>query len=599
MTTAKVGMTAVKVGMTAVKAFLIFASILALAAPLTAKSWHVSNFQDTITVNPDGSALVNETITLNFVGEWHGIHRTIPIEYPGPDGTNYRLYVDLISITDENGAKLKYDSSTSGAYRDLKIYIPNAVNTTRTVEIAYRVHNGTRFFDSKDPDSHDEFYWNVTGNDWQVPIDHAAASVHFPASASESLRAQAFTGVYGSTEHNATATVNGSDVEFETNNPLPMRGGLTIDVYIPKGILKEPGRLRKFFWFIGGNPALFLPLVTFAVMLVLWWYKGRDPDPGMSVAPMYEPPEGISPAEAGTMLDDRIHPRDITSTIVDLAVRGYIKIEETDDKGLLFHHKDYIFHLLKPMSQWGDKGVVPHERVMLANIFLNDVQETRLSSLKNRFYTAVPVVRADIMSALKQKGIYALDPESANGYSVGAAVCILIPFAVLQFLGWVNFFSSVPVVIVSVLIAAMIWFLFARVMTAKTLKGSRVHTAVLGFQEFMNRVDGERLKTMPPNTFEKFLPYAMALGVEHHWAQAFAGIVKDPPSWYVGPGYGYGTGFNPILFSSSMHGMATDMHQVFVSAPRASSSGSGWSGGGGGGGGFSGGGFGGGGGSAF
>jgi uncharacterized membrane protein YgcG len=575
----------------------VVATVLLLTSPLTAKSWHVSNFQDTITVNPDGSALVNETITLSFVGEWHGIHRTIPIEYPGPDGTNYRLYVDLISITDENGAKLKYDSSTSGAYRDLKIYIPNAVNTTRTVEIAYRVHNGTRFFDSKDPDSHDEFYWNVTGNDWQVPIDHAAASVHFPASANESLRAQAFTGVYGSTEHNATATVNGSDVEFETNNPLPMRGGMTIDVYIPKGILKEPGRLTKFFWFIGGNPAVFLPLVTFAVMLPLWWYKGRDPDPGMSVAPMYEPPAEISPAEAGTMLDDHIHPRDITSTIVDLAVRGFIRIEETDDKGLLFHHKDYIFHLLQKRQDW--RGLAPHERVMLENIFTGDAPNTRLSTLKNRFYTAVPVVRADIMSALKQKGIYALDPESANGYSAGAAVCILIPFAVLQFLGWVNFFSSVPMVIVSLAVAAVIWFLFARVMTAKTLKGSRVHTAVLGFQEFMNRVDGERLKTMPPNTFEKFLPYAMALGVEHHWALAFSGIVKDPPSWYVGPGYGYGMGFNPILFSSSMHGMATDMHQVFVSAPRASSSGSGWSGGGGGGGGFSGGGFGGGGGSAF
>jgi uncharacterized membrane protein len=106
---------------------------------------------------------------------------------------------------------------------------------------------------------------------------------------------------------------------------------------------------------------------------------------------------------------------------------------------------------------------------------------------------------------------------------------------------------------------------------------------------------------MPSNTFEKFLPYAMALGVEHHWAQAFAGIVKDPPSWYVGPGYGPGMGFNPIFFSSSMHSMAGDMHQVFISAPRASSTGSGWSGGGfgGGGGGFSGGGFGGGGGSAF
>src|ERR1022692_4108294 len=462
---------------------LLFASIFALATPLAAKSWRISNFQDTITVNSDGSAMVNETITLSFEGEWHGIRRTIPIEYPGPDGTNYQLFVDVTSVTDENGAKLKYDSSTSGAYRDLKIYIPNAVNAIRIVEIAYRVRNGTRFFDSKDPDSHDEFYWNVTGNNWQVPIDHAMAVVHFPAAASGSLRAQAFTGVYGSAERNATAKVEGSDVEFETSNPLPMRGGLTIDVYIPKGILREPGRLTRLFWFIGGNPAVFLPLVTLAVMLPLWWYKGRDPNPGMSVAPMYDPPPGISPAECGTLLDDRIHPRDITSTIVDLAVRGFLKIEETDDKGVLFHHKDYIFHLLQRRQDW--RGLAPHELVMLENIFVGDATDTRLSSLKNRFYTAVPVVRTDIMSALKQKGIYALDPESANGYSVGAAVCILVPFAVLQFLGWVDFLSSVPVLILCLAIAAVIWWLFARVMTAKTLQGSRVHTAVLGSQEFM------------------------------------------------------------------------------------------------------------------
>jgi uncharacterized membrane protein len=573
-------------------AALLLATILALAAPAAAKSWRISNFQDTITVNDDGSALVNETISLVFVGEWHGIHRTIPIEYPGPDGTNYQLFIDIKSITDENGAKLKYDSSTSGAARDLRIYIPNAVDATRIVDIAYRVRNATRFFDQ-----YDEFYWNVTGNDWPVPIDRATATVHLPDSASGSLRAQAFTGVYGSTERDATAKVEGSNAEFATNNPLPMRGGMTIDVYIPKGILKEPGGLTKLFWFIGSNPVVFLPLVTLAVMFILWWYAGRDPDPGMSVAPMYEPPTGISPAEAGTLLDDRIHPRDITSTIVDLAVRGYIKIEETDDKGLVFHHKDYIFHLLQQRQDWS--GLAPHERVMMENIFTGDVPDTRLSSLKNRFYTAVPVVRTDIMSALKQKGIYTLDPESANAYSFGAAFCMVIPFAIFQYFGWTDFFSSVPMLILSILISALIWWLFARVMTAKTIKGARTHIAVLGFQEFMNRVDADRLKVMPPNTFEKFLPYAMALGVEHHWAQAFAGIIKDPPSWYAAPaGYGYGTGFNPILFSSSMHGMATDMHQVFVSAPRSSSTGSGF-GGGGGGGGFSGGGFGGGGGSAF
>jgi len=234
---------------------------------------------------------------------------------------------------------------------------------------------------------------------------------------------------------------------------------------------------------------------------------------------------------------------------------------------------------------------------MLENIFAGG-QDTRLSSLKNRFYTAVPVIRQDIMAALKNKGIYLLDPESANGYSIVAAVAIIALFGLFQYLGWGNFFNSVPLLVVCGIISAVIWWLFARVMTAKTVKGARVQVAVLGFQEFMNRVDAERLKRMPPTTFEKYLAYAMALGVEHHWAQAFAGIVKDPPQWYVGPGGTYASGFNPIFFSSSMHSMATDMHQVFVSAPRASSGGSGF-GGGGGGGGFSGGGFGGGGGGAF
>ena len=556
-----------------------------------AKSWRVADFQDSITVAVDGSAVVTERITLVFEGEWHGIHRTIPIEYPGPNGTNYELFLAVTSITDGSGGKLKYDSSTKDGFRDLKIYIPDAVDATRTVELTYQVRNGTRFFDS-----HDEFYWNVTGNDWPVPIDHASATVRFPMFAAGSLRAQAFTGVYGSTQRDATATVDGAEAHFETTNPLPMRGGLTIDLYIPKDVLKEPSALAKFFWFVGGNPIVFLPVVTFLGMFVLWWWKGRDPDPGVSVAPMYDPPPGISPAEAGTLLDDSIHPRDITSTIVDLAVRGYIKIEETADKTLVFTNKDYIFHLLKPREQWG-ADLVPHERVMLENVFAAG-PDTRLSSLKNRFYTAVPVIRQDIMAALKNKGIYLLDPDSANGYSVVAAIAIVAVFGILQYLGWANFFNSALLLVVCVPLSALMFWLFARVMSAKTMKGARTQVAVLGFQEFMNRVDADRLKVMPPTTFEKFLPYAMALGVEHHWAQAFAGIVKDPPQWYVGPG-GYVGGFNPIFFSSSMHSMASDMHQVFVSAPRSSSSGSGFGGGGGGGGGFSGGGFGGGGGGAF
>jgi len=576
-----------------VKIWLLLLGALLAASPAAAQghSWRVTDFKDTISIAADGSALVSEKITLAFVGEWHGIHRTIPVEYPGPNGTNYTLFLKIDSVTDENGNKLKYDSSKSGAYRDLKIYIPGAADSTRVVNIDYTVRNGIRHFDD-----YDEFYWNVTGNDWPVPIDHASVFVTLPENAAGGLRAQSFTGAYGSKESAADTQVNGADVAVETTHPLPMRGGLTIDIYVPQGIVKAPSWLTKLGWFLGSNPILFLPLITLAVMGGLWYSVGRDPDPGVSVAPQYEPPKGMTPAEAGTLLDDSIHPRDITSTIVDLAVRGYIKIEEKVDTFLVFHHKDYLFHLLKANTGWGPE-LAAHERVMMENMFVGET-EVRLSSLKNRFYTAIPVIRQDIMAALKTKGVYTLDPESANGYSVVAAVAIGIAVVGVQVLGWMNLFYSIPLVILSVLISAVIWWLFARQMTAKTVAGARMHVAVLGFQEFMNRVDKDRIQRMPPDTFEKFLPYAMALGVEHHWAQAFDGIVKDPPSWYSSPN-GY-VGFSPLFFSSSMHSMATDMHQVFVSSPRASSGGSGFSSGGGfGGGGFSGGGFGGGGGGAF
>jgi len=301
-----------------------------------------------------------------------------------------------------------------------------------------------------------------------VPIDHASAFVHFPENASGGLRAQAFTGVYGSRVLEATARVEGSNATFETTVPLTMRGGLTIDIFIPKGVLSEPGPLKRAAWFLGSNPIVLLPPWAFLAMFVLWWFKGRDPNPGLSVAPMYEPPAKMSPAEVGALLDDKIHPRDITCTIVDLAVRGYVKIEEVVVKGLVFSHKDYVFHLLKPREQWRDLAL--HEQVMLEHIF-DGATETRLSSLKNRFYTAIPVIRQDIMAALKGKGMYLVDPDLANAYMFLGAALVAAPFVIAAFLHY-PVFSSVGLVAVSVLIAAVIVWLFGRQMTAKTMTGS-------------------------------------------------------------------------------------------------------------------------------
>ena len=144
-----------------VKAFLVLLlGILPGSAAAQNKSWRIADFKDTISIDRDAGTFVSEKITLVFIGAWHGIHRTIPVEYPGPHGTNYTLFIDVKRVTDENGNKLKYDSSKSGDFLDLKIYIPDAVDATRVVNIDYAVRNAIRSFDD-----HDEFDWNVTGND--------------------------------------------------------------------------------------------------------------------------------------------------------------------------------------------------------------------------------------------------------------------------------------------------------------------------------------------------------------------------------------------------------------------------------------------------
>jgi uncharacterized membrane protein len=574
---------------------LLVPALLLLFSPLAAhaRSWSISDFSSSILIEENGTSVITERITCVFVGSYQGIYRRIPIEYRGPNGSNYTLFLDILKVEDGDGNKLETKISTKGDYRQLQIFIPGAEDATRQVVITYRVLNAIRYFDD-----YDEFYWNVTGNEWPVPIDHASAVVTLPAKAVDTgVRAQAFTGAWGSTQHEATVRVELPQVTFQTTAPLEMHSGLTIDISIPKGIVAEPSLLTKIGWFLKSNPILFLPVFAFVVMYTLWFWKGRDPNPGISVAPMYEPPKDMTPAEAGAMIGDSVHPRDVTSTIIDLAVRGYIKIEETTEKHFLSNSKDYIFHLLKPSNDW--QNLAPHERLMLENMFQGG-SEVRLSSLKYQFYRVLPMVKHDIVARLKEKGMYGLDPESAGAYSILGVILIAAPFVVLQWTGAANFFLSPAPAAVAIVLALVIVFIFFRIMPAKSLAGARTTVGIRGFQEFMARVDGDRLRTMPPNTFEKFLAYAMALGVEEHWAKAFSGILQQPPSWYAGGDYSGGSYglFNAMLFTHSLRSMSDTASQTFAAAPRSSSSSSGF-GGDGGGGGFSGGGFGGGGGDAF
>ena len=192
------------------RATAVLALLLLTAAPATAqRTLVIEHFDSTIEVSPDGSIRVEEQIVPRFTGTWNGIFRTIPIEYRSPQGLNYTLRLNIESVTDDEGRTLKYESSRERHYRKLKIWVPGATNTTKTVKVTYSVSNGLRFFDE-----HDELYWNVTGDEWEVPIESASAHVTLPAGVS-GVRATAFRGAYGSTEQ-SDVTIEESGVGVRT-----------------------------------------------------------------------------------------------------------------------------------------------------------------------------------------------------------------------------------------------------------------------------------------------------------------------------------------------------------------------------------------------
>jgi len=554
------------------------------------KELKIEKFDAQIAVLPDSTVNVTESLTVDFIGgPWHGLHREIPVEYVTPQGLNYSLFLDLKRVTDGSGHDLKYESSRERHYRKLKIYVSNADNSVQTIIIQYTVSDALRFFED-----HDEFYWNITGDEWDVPIGSASASISLPIAA-KNIRANIFTGTYRSRGHEAEAEVMGNGVDVHTTGPLAYHEGLTVAIAFDKGAVKEPTAAEKASLFLRSNWPLGLPVVVAAFMFWLWWTTGRDPRV-RPIAAQYEPPAQLTPSEVGTLVDNSADMRDITSAIVDLAVRGYLVIEEhtTDHMMGLWKDKDYNFILKKERAEWS--ALKPHEQQLLDGIFNVGTagESVSMSSLHNQFYKSLPAIKNRIFDSLVSQGYYRRRPDSVRSAYLAAG--LIVGFlaiwggsGIARSLGM----PGLPFIIAGIL-SAMVICGFGWFMPARTISGTRTLEGVLGFEDFLAHVESDRFNRMikTPEMFEKFLPFAMALGVEKNWSRAFQNIYTQPPSWYQGGGYG--PQFYPYGFVNNLNAMSSQAGTVFASAPR-SSGGSGFSGGGG----YSGGGFGGGGGGGF
>ncbi len=576
----------------------ILATLASASLPTSAlaqRSLVIEEFHSTIQVEQNGGIRVRESVSPRFTGSWNGIYRTIPVEYRTPtSGFSYRLLLDVESVTDEAGRSLRHEVSRQGPYRKIKVWVPDARDATRTVHIRYSVPNALRFFeeDAEFAQGHDELYWNVTGDEWEIPIESASAEVRLPDGIT-GLRADAWTGGYGSTGRAVVIQDLDDGFYFRATQPLRSREGLTIAVAWDPGVVARPGWLARTRWFLYGNWMLLLPLVSLGIMCRLWSTRGRDPA-RRPVSPQYQPPEGLSPGEVGTLVDNRPDIHDLTASVVDLAVRGYLRIEEEEKSKLLglFSDTDYRFVRLRAPDT---DGLHTHERRILDALFKNGASDSvYLSDLQNEFYRSLSDIRNGIYDRLVELGYYARRPDKVlTRYMILGVAVLGLGIALGLFLASRLTLSPVTAVLAAVL-AAFPVFVFGAFMPARTVMGTRVLERVLGFQEFMNRVDSDRFRRMitSPEMFEAFLPFAMALKVEKKWARAFEGIFKQQPDWYVGRDP---TSFTTTRFVGDLSAMSVKTGSTMTSQPRSS----GGSGFGGGGGGFSGGGFGGGGGGGF
>ena len=606
------------------------AVLVALAAPLHAqeRSIRIRDFDALLTVGRDGGVDVTERVTVRFTRGWKGLNRDLSLRHVTGQGRTEALDLEVTSVTDGDGKPMHVEAEEmEGGTKRLRIYVPAARDVDRTIVIRYHVSNAIRFFYAgSESGPMDELYWNVTGSQWEMPIDRAHGRVVLPAGA-RARRVAVYTGPEGTTlaasQGESRVTENG--VEFASTRPLAPFEGLTVGVGWPPGFVatrpsdaahraREMARL----W------PLALPLLAFGLGFRAWRRRGRDPREE-SVVVQYEPPASMTPAEVGTLIDHTAEMRDITATLVDLAVRGYIGIEERAEKTMLglFTSTEFIFYRRGAREGW--TGLAEHEQRYLTALFSHaipaeagweelrtfadarpaggaewtgqaparETEQVALSTLRNRFYTALPGIRDSLYDSLVARGYYMRRPDRVKKLWLALAGVVLVVCVGGAFIAadsgwsWVSPWGLGAGGAVS----AIVIFVFSRIMPARTPAGARAREVALGFREFLSRVESDRYRRMitSPEMFERFLPYAMAFGVEDRWASAFEELCREPPRWYRGSGTGH---FRASDLSSRMSAMSSAAGNTMASSPGSSGSGSG-------GGGSSGGGSGGGGGSGF
>jgi uncharacterized membrane protein YgcG len=585
---------------------------VAPARPARAQgSEQITDYTVTIVIHGDSSLSITEDIAYDFgSAERHGIFRDIPttLRYDSTHDRSYRI--EDIEVSASDGTPDEFDvERVDGGVTRIRIGDPDrTIRGEHRYHIEYRVEGAMNAFAD-----HDELYWNAIGTNWASPITQANATVRVePGLPTGALQVACFAGSEGSSLPCASAQVDSTTPHLAAfrHAALDPYEGLTVVVGIPKGTVSEPVPILKERWTLQRAFSLGLPQLALTLGMlsaVVWafvryvWPEGRDRrwrgapanvvfggQQGEQRVPLFEggayaieytPPDGLRPGQVGTLLDEVSHPLDVTATIIDLAARGHLRIEEIPKEGW-FGKPDWR---LTRMATPEDKlEVLEYEQLLLDGLF-EDGDEVTLSSLKTKFATRLGRVQDSLYQDAVARKWFTRSPKQTRQWWLGvgvAAVVVSIGLTVVA-AKWTTFgLVPIPLALGSIGLVAM----HGR-MPRRTAQGTAALRRTLGFRQFIETAETRRAEFAErAGLFYEYLPFAIVFGRVDRWAEAFEGLALPAPTWYAST-----HGFTTAHFADSMDGFATTTSGTLVSTPGGSGS-SGFGGGAGGGGGGGGGG---------
>jgi uncharacterized membrane protein YgcG len=599
----------------------------------------IVSYNSEITINSDSSMVVRETIVVVSTGDQikRGIYRDFPTRYKDRLGSSYNVGFDVESVL-RDGKIEEYTIESLSNGRRVRIGNKDRILPPGryTYTIQYRTDRQLGFF--KD---HDELYWNVTGNGWAFPIEKASAVVNLPSGVPYgAVETDGYTGPQGAAGKDFDIIINSiGTVEFVSTRPLGVNEGLTIVVGWPKGFVQEPTGSDRLSWFLKvnlgrmtGAACLLLLLIYY---LISWWVVGRDPEKG-TIIPLYDPPEGLSPAALRYIRRMGYDQKVFASAIINMAVKGYLWIDEAYGKYTLFKQNSSIDVLSSEERAAAEQsGLETFGRLDIRNTNHTAIKSA-IDSLKESLKSAYgrdyfvnnrgwfwgglifTVISLAAMGFLAEGGFTSFMMPAVMGVVPVIAVITLFstfkntpaekgcirafiiifaiffcgPFLAISFLtAGGNFLILLEAIAMGVINAK-----FFTLLKAHTKQGRRLTDKIEGFRMYLSTAEKDRMNFVnpperTPQLFERYLPYALALDVQQQWAEQFTSVLSAAQNdgTYYYPMWYRGTRWNPY----NMGGFADSFGSSFASAVSSSSSppgsssgfGGGSSGGGGGGGG--------------